>query len=110
MLKITDLRNIDHNELTTVEAHELQTVNGGLGYDNAIGAVAGGLGGTFGKVGDNALLGQPLDKGVLESAGYGAAFVLFSPVSGIAGFGVGVSKSVAGTLLGGNLVSPPLAN
>jgi hypothetical protein len=106
--KITDLRNIDRKEIKTVEAYELQPINGGLGF-SAIGAVAGSLGGAIGKVTDNALLNQPLNKEVLESAGYGAAFGAVSPVSGVVGFLVGVSKSFAGTLLVGPLVSPPPA-
>jgi hypothetical protein len=95
MLKITDLRNIERKEIKTVEAYELQTINGGLGF-NALGAVAGGVGGAIGQVGYNASTGQALTTDVPQAIGINAGFGALNPVNGVASFGIGVGKAAGG--------------
>ena len=98
MISIKTLEKLEQSNLVMLGDYELLTVNGGglTPLDTGLGALAGGIGGAIGQVGYNASTGQPLTKDVPQAIGVNAGFGALNPVSGVASFGVGVSKAAGG--------------
>ena len=92
--------NSENLQVKTIPSQEMEATEGAL-VANAVGGVAGGLGGHFGYMGQAAFTKDYSFRSHMASVGVGAGAGAFNPVAGVgsaaASFGVGIATGAANT-------------